>query len=502
MNRPSTLFPLHVRHLTLLHSLAAAPVVLLASVLSLPLLSACDDTDKWTTSPSALLSFSTDVVAFDTVITGQGSPQRTLLVFNRNSSGLRITSVALASGEASPFMANVDGEYLSGGRGEDFEVYGKDSLFVRLAVNLPETDSDEIQPYEDELVFTLESGVSQSVRLTADGLDVIRLSGVTVEQDQTLDARRPYLVTDSLVVAPNVRLTLPEGCTLMLHDATSLLVHGTLVAEGSLERPVTFRGDRTDHMFDYLPYDNTPNRWGGLHFFGDSHDNVLTQCDIHASDYGIVCDSTALDTDTPPLLTLTNCVLHNMGGTGLSLRHCVTEVTGTQISNTLGDCVSILGGAHTFVHCTLAQFYPFSSARGDALSLSNYAYGQPYPLLWCRFINCVIAGYADDVIMGSLVEEEGGQCDYLFKNSLLRTPFTQDDRFAYIVYDNGDISPEGKDHFVLFDATNFLYDFTPVATSAIRGLADSDYAQQYPVDRNGYSRLADGAPDAGAYEGQ
>ncbi len=474
-------------------------------VVALPVVVACDDYDSWTTSPSAVLTFSSDTVAFDTVITGQGSSQRTLVAFNRNSKGLRIQSVQLEGGAASPFLVNVDGQYLYDGRGEDFEVYGKDSIYIRLAVNLPETDSDDMQDYSDGLVFQLESGVRQRVVLTARGMDVIILRGEIIAADDTLDALRPYLVYDSLVVAAGATLTLPEGCTLMFHDETSLLVHGTLKAEGTLERPVTFRSDRTDHMFDYLPYDNTPNRWGGIHFFGDSHDNVLTQCDIHAGDYGIQCDSTGLvDTSSPPLLTLHNSVIHNVGGTALSLRHCGTLVTGTQISNALGDCVRILGGAHTFVHTTIAQFYPFSSDRGDALYLANVEGDVPYPILQCHFLNCVITGYADDVIMGDIREDGDTPCDYLFANSLLRTVESDDaERFVNILYDTpDDLEVSGKDHFTLFDATNFLYDFTPDSLSLIRGLANPDYAREYPTDRHGTDRMGDGAPDAGAYEGK
>lgn len=464
----------------------------------------CDDYDTWTTSPDARLTLSSDTVAFDTVITGLGSSTRTLVLSNPGDKGLRITRAELAQGSESPFHVNIDGQYLYDGVGEDFEVRRKDSIYVRIEVKLPETDSDEITDYEDQLLLTLESGTRQQVILTASGMDVIVLRGETVTADRTLDARRPYLVYDSLVVAHGATLTLPEGATLMFHDATSLLVHGTLKANGTLAHPVTFRGDRTDRMFPYLPYDNTPNRWGGIHFFGDSRDNELTQCDIHSGDYGIVCDSTDITDDTAPLLLLSNSVIHNVGGRGLSLTHCRTQATGTQISNTLGECVYIMGGAHTFVHCTIAQFYPLSAKRGDALYIANTE-GETYRhIYWCYFLNCVITGYADDVIMGNIFETDESPCDYLFQNSLLRTVVSDDAvRFRNVLYDIPDsLELTAEHHFRLFDTHAFLYDFTPDSLSAIRSLADPAYARLFPVDRRGYSRLADGAPDAGAYEGQ
>ncbi|MBQ9560531.1 MAG: right-handed parallel beta-helix repeat-containing protein [Prevotella sp.] len=468
---------------------------------------ACDDYDTWTTSPAARLEMSRDTVAFDTLITDLSSTTQTLIVSNTGDKGVRIRRVELALGDESPFRVNVDGQYLYGGVGEDFEVRRKDSIYVRIEVKLPAQDSDSIHEWQDELLFTLESGTMQKVTLTASGMDVIILRGETVADDRTLSAQRPYLIYDSLVVAPGATLTLPEGCTLMFHDQTSLLVHGTLLAQGTVAKPVVFRGDRTDRMFPYLPYDNTPNRWGGIHFFADSHDNRLTQCDIHSGDYGIQCDSTVLDESalsSSPLLVLEDCVVHNIGGPGLQFTHCHTEVTGTQISNTLGHCVELRGGAHTFVHCTVAQFYPLSANRGDALSLGDSEGDVFRPLYRAHFLNCVITGYADDVIMGHFAETTLPEVDFLFLNSLLRTPATTDvERFRSVRYDLPDsLDVSGKDHFRLFDTHAFLYDFTPDSLSAIRNMADPEYARLFPIDRRGRSRLADGQPDAGAYEGE
>lgn len=465
-------------------------------------LTSCDDYDKWTTSPDAQLTFSSDTVAFDTVVTTLGSSTRTLIAFNHGDKGLRIRSVELAGGATSPFRVNVDGQYLYNGVGEDFEVRRKDSIYVRIEVTLPDADSDDIHHHEDVLRFTLESGVVQQVPLTAEGLDVIMLRAERIAADRTLDAQRPYLIYDSLVVETGATLTLPAGCRMMFHDGTSLIVHGSLQANGTLEDPVIFRGDRTDRMFPYLPYDNTPNRWGGIRLCAESHDNVLTQCDIHSGDYGILCEATDITEDTPPLLLMDNCIVHNIGGPGLQFGHCRTQVTGTQVSNTMGNCVNLTGGGHTFIHCTFAQFYPFSGDRGHALFLCDDE-GKA-PILWSHFINCVITGYAEDVVMGKITDNSENPCDYLFQNCLLRTVVSDDlTRFVNVRYDNSDeLQPSGSGHFTLFDTTNFLYDLTPRPESIIRGMADPEVAALFPTDRRGTSRLADGQPDTGAYEGQ
>jgi len=463
----------------------------------------CEDYDSWSTSQTARLEFSEDTISFDTIITKQSSTTRTLMVFNHNDEGIRISHIALEHGSASPFRVNVDGQYLSNGVGDDFEVRRKDSIYVRAEVTLPETDGNEIVHYEDKLTFTLESGVQQQVTLMADGMNVYILYGLDVKSDTTLLTDRPYIVYDSLTIQKGATLTLQPGTTLMFHDGVDLNIHGSLYAVGTQDSPITFRGDRVDNMLDYLPYDNTPNRWGGIHIYGDSRENVFYQCDIHSGDYGIICDSTLAELDTNyPTLVMQNSVIHNVGGDGLVLNSCIAQIVGCQISNTLGDCVYIMGGAYDFVHCTIAQFYPFDADRGNALYLANAADGGYYAhLYWAYFLNCVITGYADDVIMGS-ISEGTDLVDYKFANSLLRTPEVKDDaRYLNIVWDNEDLEPQREEHFVLFDTDNFIYDFTPDSASAIRGIADLEYTRTYStVDRLGRDRMADGAPDAGCYE--
>ncbi len=474
------------------------------SVLLCLLLAACGEMESWTTNPDVRLSFSQDTLAFDTVITGAGSATQTLVVRNVRKDGVRITQVRLGKGTESPFRVNVDGQYLYNGVGQDFEVRGEDSIYVRAFAKPPVTSSNNIEEQKDELLFTLESGVVQRVVLTSSGLNVTVMRAEIVESDRVLTTERPYHVFDSLVVSAGCTLTLPAGCTLMLHDGADIIVHGTLRAEGTLEKPVVLRGDRTDRMFPYLPYDNTPNRWGGVHITGESRGNKFVQLDLHSSDYGITVDSTDIVSLSEPVLTIENSVLHNIGGPGLTLCKTWATVIGTQLSNTLGNVVSVAGGDVQFIHCTLAQFYPFSANRGYALWLTNKEEESEIPLKRAHFVNCVITGYAEDVVMGNLTEEKEGEAkiDYLFQNCFLRTVASDDEeRFRNIIYDvQGNVELVAEKNFKLFDTENFLYDFAPEAASAIRGLADFDIANQYPIDRSGVNRLADGQPDAGAYE--
>lgn len=470
---------------------------------------ACSDYESFSDNPDYRLSFSADTIAFDTLVSTIPSSTKTLYAFNNNGDGMRVSTIQLEGGAASHFRVNVDGRFLPEGIWHDFEVLKHDSLVVRIEMTPPEAGSNEPRYFTDKLHFLLENGAKQTVVLTGGSIDAyIKKGGLIVETDETLLTDKPYVIYDSLVVKQGATLTLTEGTTLMFHDKAALHVYGKLMVQGSIEKPVVLRGDRMDHMFDYLRYDNTPSRWEGVIIHRDSYGSQLYQCDLHSSRFGIVCEDTeeVRPNEAKPSVTLDCCILHNIGGDGLQFTNCVSSVTNTQISNTLGHTVSINGGTHTFVYCTLAQFYPFTADRGDALHMASSEDGSEFGMLRkAHFINCVITGYGPDVIMGEYIPQDGS-CDYLFHHCFLNTPPVDDDEcFMNCIFDQDKKSGEEdklvrQDNFVLFDTENFIYDFTPMAESKIRTLADPSYKGLPAFDRRGVSRLSDEAPDAGCYE--
>ena len=469
------------------------------------LLAACDHYDDFTSDRSQTLSFSVDSIRFDTFITTIPSATKTLIVRNQGEAGLRIREVRLEGGAGSPFRINVDGQDLSrtaGNRATDFEVRRRDSIFVRCEVTVPEQHADAPVGVEDAILFTLESGVTQRVVLTAGGQDAWFMRGQTIQADTTLAVGRPIVVYDSLVVAQGATLTLAAGTQLLFHEGAGLVVRGRVVADGTLEAPVVLRGDRTDHIFDYLTYDRLPSRWEGVTIALTSAENQFTYTDLHSARFDIVCDTTVTDTASLTTLTLLSCRLHNIGGDGLRLKDCRTVVRNTEVSNTQGHCVSVTGGLSDFLYCTLAQFYPLSADRGAALYFANYEGDDYHALHRLNFINSVITGYAEDVLIGSSLPNADCRFEYFFKNCFVATEkVTDSPRFVEITYDDDEETASWK-NFKLVDTDNFIYDFTPLRTSKMRNIADSNYGQDLLLDRMGRNRLADGAPDAGCYEAE
>lgn len=459
----------------------------------------CDDYDSWTADPHARLTFSRDTVSFDTLVSTVSSSTERLLVYNTNKNGLRIGEVRLKHAGSSPFRVNVDGQFLQGGQAYDFEVRQNDSIFVLVEVTLPDTDTDTVTSHTDSLCFHLESGEVQYVTLMAGGQDAFHWRGLTViDKDTTLQSRRPVVIYDSLYVSSGTTLTISAGTQLYFHQKASMCVDGTLLVNGTLEEPVVFRGDRTGNLFDYLPYDNTPQQWGGVYLHGRGH--RFTYLDLHSSTFGIIAEDTDME--------LANCVIHNTGGNALWVKNCRVKAYNTQISNAFGNLYQMIGGETEMTFCTLAQFYNYDAVRGWALKLSDYdvEYGDTmfYDVAKANFINCIITGYGDDVISGSFIKERKFQDSvrYYFNRCFLNTVYSDADsvRFVNNIYENPEDTMSYGRQFILFDTYARLYDFTPDTLAHFCDSADASWVEKFPLDRLGRNRGVDGRPDIGAYE--
>lgn len=466
------------------------------------LLASCWGEEDYTLSPSHQLRFSTDTLAFDTVIAGEPTSTRMLDVHNDASQALRIKATYLASGKQSLWRVNLDGEFLKNGHAEEITLPAGDSLRIFAEMTAPETGQDLPKSYEEKLIFELESGVRQHVLLTAMGQDVERLKARTISVATSLKAQRPYQIFDSLVVAQGATLTLPAGTRLYFHPRSSLIVRGTLVVDGTLEHPVVLRGDRLGNMFTKQAYDRIPNQWGGVVFASTSRANRLEHCDIHSGAYGLRCEP---NEQSSPVLTLRNSIIHNTKGHALEATLCSVDAANTQITNAGGDCVHLVGGRHHFVHCTIAQFYPFVGERGVALSYSNERNNAAAPLE-VRFVNCLITGNnADDVMGFPSQRHKNAKFQYAFQNCLLNTPkiASSPNITACLFEEEAPESTRRAQQFLpLFDWSSLFFSFTLSPQSWAVGKADPVVAQQYPTDRLGRPRLADGKADIGCYEAQ
>ncbi len=464
----------------------------------------CSDDDSFSSDSAYRISFSADTISLDTVFSTVPTSTYSFSVYNRNSKGLHINKIRLKRGNQTGYRVNVDGVYLdnaSGSQAYDFDIRKNDSIRVFVELTPSFNNADMPKLVSDDIVFTLESGVEQSVNLRAYSWDAQMFDSLIITRDSVMETEKPVLVRKGIKIDSTATLTIKYPTKIYFHNGAGIDVYGRLIVCGQPVQggDVVLRGDRTDRMFSYLPYDRISGQWRGIRIYPSSSGNVITGADIHSSEYGIICDSAAYNPDETRL-AVHYSTIHNCKGAGILAFNSFVHISDTQISNTLGDCLAVYGGRTEVVFSTLAQFYPFSADRGMALNFADHYNGHPYPTEALVCYNTLITGYAKDVINGSL-RDTVNVASYAFVNSIIRTPEIKDTieikHFVDCIFETPEDSIQGKEHFINIDETNMIYNFHLQEKSPARGRAYL-FPGEYPLDRD--YRLRGNFPDIGCFQ--
>lgn len=464
------------------------------------LLFSCVEAEDFPTPQGARLSFSKDSLDLDTVIIGSSAATERFTIYNNNSDGISITEVKLSDNKH--FFINVDGTFIDGNLPSSIDCRNDDSLIVFLQYTAPQQIDSPFQEHETDIIFTLANGISQSVHAKATALNAIILRDDTIKENTIFNDSLPYAIYKGITVAEGVTLELQEGTTMFFNADAGLKVHGCLKAHGSLEKPITMRGNRLDNMFDKEAYDRVPNQWQGITFTSSSYDNTLSYCDIHSGKYGIRCDSSDI---TKQKLLLENSIIHNTKDHALELYNTRSFIGNCQITNAGGNCINVYGGNNTFVHSTIGSFYIFEGGYGNALFFSNHVGDTLYPIDTLFFYNSIITGYATDEIFGDKYQKhEAIPFNFGFINCLLNTPEFESDEDGTVInclWDNKKNKVCREANFKKFDTEYLYFDFSLDSLSVAIGNADTEITNKYyPSDRLGTDRLNDGTSDIGCYE--
>ncbi len=490
-------------------------LIILFTILSIGLPSCNDIDDSYSTNPNHLLSFSIDTLSFDTVFTTIGSTTGQFMIYNKASQPLNIESIRLTSDSKTGFRINVDGK--SGESFNDVRILEKDSMYVFVEVTVDPTGKNEPFLIEDQIEFVTNQ-TKQNIILRAYGQDAtIYKGGFVIEEDAVWSAERPYLIYDSIVIKEGVTLTIEKGNTIYMHNSAKWKVHGTLNAIGTMEEPITFRGDRLDNLLTELPYDRIPKQWDGIYFASTSFNNQMDHVIIRNGDYGLQFQQSVPD---QLKLKINNSQITNMDSEVLNAVNCHIEAINTEFSNAKNEIVSLSGGEYHFIHCTLTNYFRFSSGRSGMpiLGLRNYtsidnngtSETKPFPLKKATFENCLIDGTLSsgtEPLKGELTidDQEEEELDFLFNHCAVKTKETDDARFNSVsfIVDSSD-KPEYKS--IGTSDNNYLFDYRldmkdPSQNQMIIGKADRNVSEMYPVDRYGIDRFSsESGPDIGAYQ--
>lgn len=458
---------------------------------------------KITNDPNARLSFSADSIKFDTVFTNQGSSTSLLMVYNRNKQAVRIDHIALAEGANSSFRLNIDGITNETSSVSNITLESGDSLFIFVRASIDPTDKNNPVLVEDNILFAL-NGQTQNVALQAYGQDVEIIRATIFENDTTLLGLKPYLIYDYVAIDTAKTLTLAAGCRFYFHDGAQFVVFGNLNAQGTLEKPITMQSDRIDNLFADVPYSMVANRWDGMYLVQVA-DNPEATYDINhletrSGTVGIYCINNSISLH--PQLKLKDSRIHNFGLYGLVVQNMDATITNTEISNCAQYCVYLSGGEHIFTHTTIASYFNNTNVRIQSVGHEDVAAvyiddlnksSQPTK---ASFYNSIITGTRQNnlVVATAFEQQYMGEISHCYlRNDTIDLPSLNN-----ITYYQKDDKVFRNEYYRYQEYVD--YDFTLDSLSPCRNIADSVIALDYPLDRQGKNRLADGKPDLGCYE--
>ncbi len=440
--------------------------------------------DGFTTSSSDVLTFNKDTIAFDTVITLQGTATKQMVVYNRSSKQINISSIEVAGlATKGHFHLNVDG--IRGDSFQNVEIRGNDSIFIFIEAYLDEMEKDEPTLVEDLLEFET-NGMKQSVLLSAWGQDVVRIKGDTISRNTRFSDAKPYLIYDTMYVSPGVTLTLDAGTTLLFHDKAALRCAGRMLANGTSEAPVTLRGDRLDRIVGETSFDIMSGQWGGVIFTPPTMGNVLKHVIMKGSTIGMHCS--AYGDTTNCALKLVNCVLTNSSSTCLATAACYVQLIGTEISDAAEEVAYFAGGKILASQCTFANNYLFEVPSLPIVNVFDVEFSDgTVGKIRADINNSIIYGIAPGLNEGDLDE-----FNVYLRYCLLKSPGTDDAHFINCVW-------EGDPQFLTVREDHF-FDYRLGNESDAIGKGNATLCvPEARYDRYGNDRLATGSVDLGAY---
>ncbi|MCX7862857.1 MAG: right-handed parallel beta-helix repeat-containing protein [Bacteroidales bacterium] len=446
--------------------------------------------ENFYTGNDAKLNFSTDTVHFDTVFTTIGSATQYLIVYNTMNKPIKISSIRLAKANQSFFRINING--ISTRELKNVELDAKDSLFIFIEVKIDPTNQNNPIVVQDSIEFHL-NGNMQDVDLVAYGQDVHLVNAQIINQNTTWQADKPYLIYNSMLVDSNITLTIEAGATLYFHHKSRMYIKGTLIANGTMQNPIIFRGDRLEEW-----YNKIPGQWDGIYFVMGSKDNIMNYCEIRNAIIGIQVDTLA--SLNQPTLTISNSRILNMNVAGIFAQGSTIKAWNCIIANCGQFAIALtIGGAYEFYHCTIINNWYYTNRQTPSVFINNYyqdIHGniQVRPLEKANFSNCIIYGNKETEVWIDKYPQSP-MFNFEFKHTLIKagnelnTSNTNEWINIFKNQNPGLVDP-ANEKFEL-NTNSFCIDKGDVATGA-----------QYPFDIKGNNRMLDLKPDLGAIEWQ
>ncbi|SNS45598.1 hypothetical protein SAMN05421640_0222 [Ekhidna lutea] len=349
--------------------------------------------------PGLPLLFSNDSVAFDTLLSERRSSTRRLTVYNPNKQAIEISEIVLGKDQNSDYQVIINGKETN--RITSERILGGDSIMILVEVNVRAQNQNLPYLVKDSLIFRWNTNEAH-VKLITYGQDGNTLKNEVI-CNETWTSDRPYIISDTVVVDLNCRLTIEEGAQIYFENDAVMFVRGTLKAIGDSANHIVFRNARFDGI-----YDRVPGQWDGIYFLEGSIDNEVVFAEIYNGHVGLRVGTP--DDDDRPDLIVRNTEIYNMSLGGILAFTSDVEASNTLIYNCGNYLVGgFAGGNYKFHHCTFSNEPAlFIQDEPTVQFADNIVVGEDQLLvadLSIEIINSIIWGTAEEEL---LINNGGG----------------------------------------------------------------------------------------------
>jgi hypothetical protein len=389
--------------------------------------SACKQTSEiLEPNPSGGLAFSSDTLFFDTVFSEMKTITLRLRVYNTNEKAITINSASVSGFQGYfPFSFYINGRF-GPTKVDNILLEGKDSAYVLVSAKLDPKNENLPFIVKDSISFEIKGrNEKQKVLLLAYGQDANYLRRTQVECDTEWTKDRPYILVDTVSVAPNCTLTIKSGTKIYGYNSAFFIVRGTLIVEGEAGNEVVFQGTRQESF-----YSTVPGQWGGI-LIMDGGLAEISFAQIKNSIRGIQVGQVGLfqgGVSKLAFLFIRNSRIENMVDYGiLGVKSLVCAMNNQFIDCGESGFTGLQGGTYELWHNTfgLSGNNPFQRDGKFQVAFSDNFPDQSTQTLYTnqlsvKTVNNLIYGSQDDEI--AFGKKEGQSAfDTLFFNNAMRT---------------------------------------------------------------------------------
>ena len=411
------------------------------------LLWACDPDPDFVTGDAVQLRFEADTLSFDTVFAARGSATLPVRVYNDAKEPIRIDRVFVEGRTGVTFTFNADGTM--GPEAKDVVIWGSDSIYVFVEVEVDPSSSLEESPFiaEDRLVFEF-GNFREEIVLQAFGQNAVYLNGfrrgvffqpICASGTFTLPNDLPVVIYGSMFV---------DSCTVRALAGTELYFHGGLQRNefapsgfvdgflytlpngrlellGTSEDPILLATDRLETGFE-----RSAGAYRGLIFGPGSTGNRLEHTELRNAFIGVQADSLAE-------VTLDNVIISNTAGPAIATNRADLTLRNSLLHSAQESTLRITNGGRIRIdHTTVASY---TGREAVALELTNFRIREESRTvevapLNVRIRNSILAGFDEsELVLGDALRgSEPGFFEIGIENSVVRT----DPPFLNFVFDS------------------------------------------------------------------